>query len=520
MNLLIVDDEDLTREGILSSIDWNTLGIHNIYQADDGINGLALVRKYKPEIILSDVRMPRMNGIEMAEKIREIVPDSHIIFMSGYSDKEYLKAAIRLKAVSYVEKPLQPSEVEDAVKEAISNDRMLQLQKDSASRQLRDISEKLAIKVTHPIPDSELTSVEETFEKLGFPLRQASYFTTIIIKIMNRNNPESLNLPDNIPSILESAAEKMQMHGIYARKTDEYILYHVFSPERPLPSLLLKLADQLSDYLTERCHFYIAVGKTVSGITRIFDSYNTAVVLLQHSFFYAYNTVLEPEKDSAPKTQPPYSDPAAPFHEALSSKNIEDARSVANRLYSSLLNSRSILPNHARDLYYKLFAELYESAALNYIQLSEINGGSETITDYISRSNNLDSLHKLLMDKTELFFASLEKGAEKNSTVFLIKDYISKNYQNEALSVKDISEHVFLSASYVCTVFKNETGKTLNQYLTEYRMEKAKKLLRDPRYKITEVSSRVGYSDGNYFGKTFRKYAGLSPSEYREQNAK
>lgn len=99
----------------------------------------------------------------------------------------------------------------------------------------------------------------------------------------------------------------------------------------------------------------------------------------------------------------------------------------------------------------------------------------------------------------------------------MIKDYISRNYMNDTLSVKDISGHVYLSASYVCTFFKSETGQTLNQYLTEYRMEKAKQLLSDPRYKISEISSKVGYTDGNYFGKSFKKYSGFSPSEYREK---
>ena len=86
----------------------------------------------------------------------------------------------------------------------------------------------------------------------------------------------------------------------------------------------------------------------------------------------------------------------------------------------------------------------------------------------------------------------------------------------ETLSIKVISEHVFLSTSYLCTLFKNETGQTLNQYLTDFRIEKAKKLLRDPRYRITDISAQVGYSDGNYFGKIFKKSAGMSPSEYRD----
>lgn len=105
MKLLIVDDEELTRTGLISSIDWDSLGITEILQADDGVNGLEMARLYKPEIILCDVRMPRMTGIAMLERLEKFLPDSIPIFMSGYSDKEYLKAAIKLKAINYIEKP-------------------------------------------------------------------------------------------------------------------------------------------------------------------------------------------------------------------------------------------------------------------------------------------------------------------------------------------------------------------------------------------------------------------------------
>ena len=98
-----------------------------------------------------------------------------------------------------------------------------------------------------------------------------------------------------------------------------------------------------------------------------------------------------------------------------------------------------------------------------------------------------------------------------------IKNFIASHYQNDDLSIKDSSDHVFLSTSYICTLFKNETGQTLNQYITKYRVERAKKLLADPLTKISDISSKVGYSDGNYFGKTFKKIVGLSPTEYRDQ---
>ena len=105
----------------------------------------------------------------------------------------------------------------------------------------------------------------------------------------------------------------------------------------------------------------------------------------------------------------------------------------------------------------------------------------------------------------------------ENPVVFQIKEFLHQNYSLPTLSVPDVSEHVHLSSSYVCTLFKNETGLTLNQYLTDYRIKMSKRLLADPRYKIADISSKVGYSDGNYYSKTFRKIVGLSPSEYREK---
>ena len=126
-------------------------------------------------------------------------------------------------------------------------------------------------------------------------------------------------------------------------------------------------------------------------------------------------------------------------------------------------------------------------------------------------------LNQLLIQELNMFFAHADLSGEESSPVTAIKNFIASHYHNESLSIKDISDHVFLSTSYICTLFKTETGQTLNQYITKYRIDKAKKLLADPRNKVSDISSKVGYSDGNYFGKTFKKIVGLSPTEYREQ---
>ena len=133
------------------------------------------------------------------------------------------------------------------------------------------------------------------------------------------------------------------------------------------------------------------------------------------------------------------------------------------------------MPNQIRDLYYQLFNTLSASRKKNQLE-TELHEKQDLIVDTLNNAFTYEELHKALKEKTAQYFEDAKNSQPENSTIFMIKDYISRNYMNDTLSVKDISGHVYLSASYVCTFFKSETGQTLNQYLTEYRMEKAKQL--------------------------------------------
>lgn len=120
VKLLIADDESFTRQGILETIPWKALNISEVREAYDGQNALEIIKDFEPDILLTDVRMPRLNGIELSFKVRELYPNCSIIFMSGFSDKEYLKSAIHLKAISYVEKPIDLDELEISIRNAVT----------------------------------------------------------------------------------------------------------------------------------------------------------------------------------------------------------------------------------------------------------------------------------------------------------------------------------------------------------------------------------------------------------------
>lgn len=263
-------------------------------------------------------------------------------------------------------------------------------------------------------------------------------------------------------------------------------------------------------------------GDVVRGITRAYHSYTSAVVALQGSFFFPSGTLLTTEDvssftftaDAAAGTK----NDIGVFADALTEKDLDRCMDFLDRLYQRYHRNYRLLPNQIKDAYYKLFNILNDCRQKWKLSADSTDvGSSESIIEYLENCFTYDELHETLVSRTRQLFQRLDSYVPEDNTIFMIKDYIAKNYSNDLLSIKEISEHVKLSASYVCTYFKAQTGQTLNQYLTEYRMERAMRLLEDARNQIADISAKVGYSNGNYFSKSFKKFTGLSPSKYREK---
>lgn len=513
MKLLIIDDEQLTREGLFQNIDWKSLRINEVLLADDGINALILAKEHKPEIILSDIRMPRMNGIQLVNKIYEFLPDSNIIFMSGYSDKEYLKAAIKLRAISYVEKPLNQNELEAAILEAVYKVETTKRQKKSTAYHLHGQSSQLALLLT--LNDkSNQPHIISLIEHLGLPITERTYITTCLINFQTPISKLTGAIADAFAKWQEILA-KNNFFLLYAFKNDKHLIAHIYKNGKPAENLIYSVCSKLQEILVGFCRFFIAIGTTIKGPTEVYKSYHLAVILLQSSFFSEYNEILS--RTNSKTDSELWRDQIPAFIQALNEKNLDNSKEIAKSLYSNLKNCQTLLPNQVKDIYYKYFIQIENCLIKNQLFQYDDYQVTESTWETISNCHTLKDLHHLLLEKLEFLFQTLQEGIIENPVVYQIKDFICKNYSIPTLSVKDIGGHVYLSSSYVCTLFKTETGKTLNQYLTEYRINMAKQLLDGSHYKITDISFKIGYSDGNYFSKTFKKYVGLSPSEYREK---
>lgn len=514
MHILIADDEELTRKGIISSIDWKALGISKIDSADDGFHALECVKGTPVDILLTDVRMPRMDGIELSRRLREQNPDCPIIFMSGYSDKEYLKAAINLKAVSYVEKPFVTSEVFEALSEAVTLVKKQRLQRESNQFFLQETSSKLALYLTQP---GACDKLESAAKELLNSFAPDQYFTTLIIRTDKLFSLTDKDLHAFFSQIRQRLASS-GMDELHTMKHASYVILHLHGSKKPEPKMLLGICHQIREMLKAYniTQFHIILGDPFKGFQHAYCSYNSAVLLLQSAFFAPCGSICTPFENGSIVSGKWLHQFPDRFRQVLSGKDPDAASGICEELRQMLCNNRNLLPNQARDLYYKLFTVL--SQQQHESKISALTDSlAKSPLERINNCTTFDELHLLLCDAVKQYFEALHAAVPDSSTLFLIKEYISSNYSDSSLSIKDISEHVHLSSSYLCTVFKTETGQTLNQYLTQFRIEKAKQLLSDPRNKINEIAASVGYCDRNYFGKAFKKVVGLSPSEYREK---
>lgn len=521
MKLLIVDDEILTRTGLISSISWEDLGIDEVYEAADGVEGLKTAEKFKPEIILSDVRMPRMNGIDMLCKIREISPDTVFIFMSGYSDKEYLKAAIRLHAVNYVEKPLDLIEIEQAVRTAAERHLQIVENRQSKDMKLNIFSSKLAIALTHP-----WHSVKESSEQLvsDFCRRYGTTdvfhsAATVIVQASETLEPP-IDYIQTAEKRLHDMIRPLHLHIISTAKNTNLFVFHIFRRMDFTPQLLLSLESYLKDIFTPVRNFHFAVGTPVSGLHKIYDSYSSAVVALQSAYFFSPGVCLTPERLQGMSGRGLSEQITASFATALEQTDKSKIEELCRRLYECCHENSSLLRRTVESLYYQLFTDISAQRKSRQITNSDLLMTPESILEHTEGFFFYQDLHQSLIDALADFWRDLNSTEPENSSVYLIKSYIRRHYGNPMLSTKEISEYASLSASYACTLFKNETGQTLNQYLTEYRLKKAQELLDDPRNTVYSVSAMVGYNDSNYFSKAFKKYTGISPSVYRERRIK
>lgn len=509
IKVLIADDERFTRQGILDMVDWDKLNVSEVKEAYDGINALEILKDFEPNILLTDVRMPRLNGIDLAFKARELYPNCMILFMSGYSDKEYLKSAIKLKAINYVEKPIEIEELEENLNNAI-----LEFVKNTTIH--NSIEHTIANEISSIDNSEAVKSIISSYFSKDFNDKLVDgQYVSVLIKIY-KIIPNKHLFIDKIREIIHDCG----LEGFVSMQNEKDIVLQIFFSKNIKSihnsNVFQSFFATLDEYIKNYSHFYIFVGYIVANMQDMHKSYASASSLDTLSFFKDYNSVIYfeevPHKTCATIDPNAYS----AFKRNLNNEDKQAVLSDINNITSEFTLNCGTDINEIKNVYNKLLLHIFNFCHSRNINLNNSVNENTSFNTILQFNNIFEIKHYMLEIIKDVFLCLKEKNIYNEPALNIIK-YINEHYNSYDLSLEDISKNTFLTPAYICVIFKDFTGKTVNKYITEYRIMQAKELLKDSNIKMNDIALKVGYRDGNYFAKIFKKETGYSPSEYRRK---
>ncbi|MNM08542.1 putative response regulatory protein [compost metagenome] len=500
MKLLIADDDDYTRLGLLESVDWKRYGIEIIREARDGAEALREAIELQPDLVITDIRMPKLNGIEFAEKLGDRCKQSKLLFMSGYMEVEYLKSAIKLSAVDYIEKPIRLPDLEHAVMKAVQSIQATREQQIVIGQKLELQRQSLARKITSKAVN--LSEVVLQCQEVGFPAN--SHYVCIILSAWTPNTEaehimESETIQDfwdahHIPS-LNLQKDQNKYLTVLAFKKNE---------TRKVQHLCGQILHQYEGLI-------MGVGHEARELESIGGSYKTACRALERSFYHGEQRFfgfeaenqLEPRMDLYPE-----------FFTILKN-NVEELPAWLDFICDKIKQAEFPKKERVRELFHSFAQAVFKERATVLSRLSYACCEGD-VEKAILESPTLDELHSVL---NILFTAYVEDLRESTSYSGIVREvikYIAAHCSKVDLDIREISDHVHMSTSHLGLIFKNETGMTIRQYIGDYRLEHAKKMIMDEHYKINTIAERCGYASPSYFTKVFRAATNHTPLEYRK----
>ncbi len=519
MRLLVADDEEHTLKGIVERLDPELLGLTAIESAADGEEALAKAAGFAPDIVLTDVRMPHVDGVEVARRIRAANPRVKIIFMSGYADKAYLKAAIEIGALCYLDKPLDMTQIEQAVKSAVER-----LRAEAAKEAMFDATKAL-VESELARRLSEGREVDRTLSELigltGIPLSPNTRALTVMFRVGAGSSPPQGSAEiDELCRRLRARLLRSPFFALISVRPGRIVVAHILARNRedylltrPTVANIVRRLITPADGMPS---VTAGVGDPASGIQGLAASVASAQAALDAAFFGSAGGVVEGATSFAGR-HPADEGFLTDYARCLASGDADGATSAVRRAVEMM--SRPPLPSvsFAGGLFRKLLARLMTFRDGGGLGSARDDHEDAIWLEMESGATATEAADRLCAETVRVV-KQLADIKREGRIIAEVKRYILEHYSNPATSVESIAEAVRFSPAYLCTRFKEGTGTTINRYLTEVRLNRAKELLVDSHGpKISEIAASVGWTDADYFARVFRKATARSPSEFREQ---
>lgn len=523
--VMLVDDEILIRENIRDCVDWEKEGFTYCGDASDGEVALPMIEQLMPDILITDIKMPFMNGLELSTIVRQRMPNIKIIILSGHDEFEYARSALRIGVEEYCLKPVTSTDIIrllHTVSDKIDQER-LELQRIEKLQQKESDQVSLSHeKLLGDLCSGMISTMDaiHTASSLSINL-VARYYAVVLSDIRCLDNSTSIaaEIVREVENLLYKQVESHCSPLFYKRNRTEMVWIFKGESKEELQQSLTKLHNEYKGNVEQLIACTIAIGtgsiqNRLQGVHLSFldaeeDKYwrrqsqqnsrafSEAIgMTLDHTAFLDRNRFLEFLKLGSLSQLEPF---LHPFTDKLQTVHWQSS------LYGYyILNDLTLEVFRAAKEMYRT-VEISEETLVQCQQRIGIIRSREEACDYLVKL-----AEHFWLWRTE----SMDRYAEM---ITQVKDYLHHNFDNDNLSLQEAAKHVRVSPSHLSKVFSQETGQTFMSYLTNTRIRKAMELLQSTNHKSYEVANRVGYNDAHYFSNLFKKVTGMTTTEYRKQ---
>lgn len=526
IKVVIADDEKRFREYMEKVLDWKELGFYITGTASNGEQVLELLEKECPDLALLDINMPKMDGIHLTERIKELSPSTYVVFITGYSEFEYARKAVKLGVSEYLLKPFSKEELSRVVlklKEEIlkeKKDRMQNTRRNEIIR--RDFLNKL-VRLERENND-EIEEYREHLAQLGIKLNDSACIVT-----MTQLDREALELSRDDKKLWTFGIQNIleEMGGKAGRCQYSFLNYEdnivtIWQGEektlREIPQFMEKVYETVKRLLGKS--ITVGVGSLEKDMCGIPDSYRKSLLSLQNKFVMENRNVISYAEVLAGGQKADF------YRLDLNERLLQYLRKNDNEKIEEILlkAEEEMLMQHYSVEYINAAVMGILSVCLSYIvemkrNIAEVLGEDFSPYMQIKKMEAMSECFRWLREiyqKTADYFRKPHSKRAKE-IIQEVESYIEAHYMDFSLTADDISEAVFLDISYIRKIFAKYKDYTIQDYITNVRMKAARERIEEKKYSISEIAEMCGYLDAGYFSKCFKKFYHISPRQYINQ---
>lgn len=530
LKVFLAEDEFIIREGIKNNIDWQAHGYEFCGEASDGELAFPLIQKTRPDILITDIKMPFVDGLALSRLVKKELPETEIIILSGYEEFDYAKEAIQIGVARYLLKPINGEtllqEIDSVAEIILGKQKEKEIrekyQKEMEENSLRDQMDLFQHLVTGDCSMEELLSVAD---KLDLKI-MAPWYSIVLLKIqsMKHDYEEYSGSIVVVDERIVKLAEPEHVLIFDRALEGRAFLFKADSEEELLAyqkEYLGDVKEVLSGYANLR--YFGGIGTPVNRLREIPASFEDASHAFAHRYLVAESCILDSSllmqegaaehEDFRISAVNPEQIDRAKMQEFLRTGDLDEVVYFVDEFFGKLdggaMKSRIFRQYITMDAYFSI-VDFLKGLGL---QKDEIEAPDQDGSILQDEKSAMDYIVRI-MNKA-LVLREKRASSRYEDVVSEVIHYIEDNYAQEELSLNLLASHVNFSPNHLSMIFSQQTGQTLIRYLTDYRMNRAKELLRCSSKKSSVISMEVGYKDPHYFSYLFKKTQGMTPTQYR-----